>query len=271
MSQFNLVPVIDFEKIERSIPLEDVMQPMICSFNPSVKPWLGGGIENKQKEIKVETVSETAFKEKIEALSEEQGITRWKCFPVYFVDYDYAKDKIDPIIEHRQKSKPLDILKRKYQLMFGERYDQITSSRNSTACMQAAEDGEIEMMEHLAKKPNFSDTVNQSIRGRSALLAAVESGNRVMVQWLLEHGANPTWSNDFGTYVDYALNNGYFKIADMLLKQGATVNIKQTSQLIQCLYNVCLHGHFSVVEQIFHLFPELYINAIQMVIIFWII
>ena len=40
-----------------------------------------------------------------------------------------------------------------------------------------------------------------------------------MVQWLLEH-ANPTWSNDFGTYVDYALNNGYFKIADMLLKQG---------------------------------------------------
>lgn len=59
------------------------------------------------------------------------------------------------------------------------------------------------------------------------LVINADSGNYESVSYLIEHGANPNYSNEEGVNaLMYASDNGYYRIAKLLIEKGADVNSK---------------------------------------------
>jgi ankyrin repeat protein len=91
----------------------------------------------------------------------------------------------------------------------------------------AASNGDIKKVEDLiAKGANIHHFDTSS---KSALYHAVESGNRQLVHWLIEEGANVNSHNsDYAgeTPLSIAAELGEFGIAKLLLKSGANPYLK---------------------------------------------
>ncbi len=87
------------------------------------------------------------------------------------------------------------------------------------AAARLGDNGAIEQMIH--KGYNINQTPHYGI---TPLLAAVDTGQAETVSLLLSFGADTEASDDLGTALAKAAQNGYFTIAERLIEHGARVN-----------------------------------------------
>jgi len=77
---------------------------------------------------------------------------------------------------------------------------------------------------------NCQDTISLTVSQyqlNEFLISYVDSGDYSTVEYLLEMGGNPNYSNMYGvTPLMYASDNGYYSIAKLLIDKGADVNYK---------------------------------------------
>jgi len=80
---------------------------------------------------------------------------------------------------------------------------------------------------------NSQDTISLTVSQyqlNEFLISYVDSGDYNTVEYLLEMGGNPNYSNMYGvTPLMYASDNGYYKIAKLLVDKGADVNYKPSN------------------------------------------
>jgi ankyrin repeat protein len=82
--------------------------------------------------------------------------------------------------------------------------------------------GHLEIVEYLAARGADLNAVATNGSGYNALTGAVTSGHTAVVQWLLEHGANPNYRYSAGySPLLAAAANGRLDIAKLLLAHGA--------------------------------------------------
>lgn len=77
---------------------------------------------------------------------------------------------------------------------------------------------------------NYQDTISLTVSQyqlNEFLISYADSGDYSTVEYLLEMGGNPNYSNMYGvTPLMYASDKGYYKIAKLLIDKGADVNYK---------------------------------------------
>jgi len=86
----------------------------------------------------------------------------------------------------------------------------------------AAVFGHLEVARHLASRGADINAVSTNGTGYTALTGAVASGHTAIVEWLLEHGANPNYRYAAGySPLLTAAANGHLEIVKLLLAHGA--------------------------------------------------
>jgi len=92
--------------------------------------------------------------------------------------------------------------------------------------------------------PNGQSTVE----GGTPLHTAADRGYLRIVEFLLEHGANPNMKNNYGsTPLHYAAMYGYPEVVELLLEHGANPNI-QSNYGSTPLHYAAMYGYPEVVE-----------------------
>ena len=91
---------------------------------------------------------------------------------------------------------------------------------------------------------NFFDinSVDLYSNNDTLLIKATKENCKVIVKYLLEKGADPNIKNNFGnTAIHYAISYKYFRIADILRKNGAREDIENVKGLIpwECVNRSC--------------------------------
>lgn len=98
----------------------------------------------------------------------------------------------------------------------------------------------------LAENPNIVKEYNQ--KGISVLEGPALKDNDVMINLLLEHGADVNLKNKYGrTALTYAANKGKAKAVKALLDAGADINIKDENDLT-ALHYAAIYGDPSIVQ-----------------------
>ena len=148
---------------------------------------------------------------------------------------DTLRNLIQSICSDAKYGKDLDGAKLELvKIMLGSGIDDERAKLLSSALIDAIESGVIELVELLCKLKNIE--INFINNRSSALMRAAEIGRLDIVKLLLNFGADPSQEICGGqTALTYALKNGHFKCADVLLQ-----NDKPSEQKLQEMAKVAV-------------------------------
>lgn len=118
----------------------------------------------------------------------------------------------------------------------------------------------IQELEKALEKGEAIDQTNHE--GHTALMIACKRGNFEVVDFLLDHGANPNSSgqNHNKSPLTIASSEGFSRIAERLVQAGAEINSKKDGST--ALYFACVAGNIDVIEKLLELGAETEVSTL---------
>lgn len=119
---------------------------------------------------------------------------------------------------------------------------------------------------YLALNPSLN--LNEAVSSKgSSLIVAAEQGKYDIVQFLLGLDNDPLDRDSIGddgyTALNFASNNGHFKIVQLLINEGAGLNICSTSRNRSPLYSACAEKHTDIAKLLINAGADIGIKSVS--------